>query len=85
MPIYDYVCECGTHFESWRRLEERKASRCVCGKLARLRVSAPSFFLDPVSGDFPTRTDQWERAHEKANMDDLKQLGLRESKFSGVI
>lgn len=85
MPIYDYVCECGVHFESWRSVSERKASRCVCGRLARLRVSPCAFHLDPVSGDFPTRTDTWEKAHVKANEDDLKSLGLRPSKFSGVI
>lgn len=85
MPIYDYVCECGQHFESWRRVSERKESRCVCGKSARMRISPVNFYLDPVSGDFPTRTDTWEKSHVKANEDDLKSLGLRESKFSGVL
>lgn len=77
MPIYKYKCDCGQKFESWRSVSDRKNSVCVCGKRATLRVTAPHFHLDPVSGDFPTSTDRWARSHEKANEDDLKRLGLR--------
>ena len=86
MPIYDYVCACGARFECWKKLTDRKFANCPeCSRLAPLVASVANFHLDPVSGDFPTRTEKWAKSHEKANMDDLKSLGLRESKFSGVI
>lgn len=37
MPIYEYACtECGHHFEQYRKVNARKASRCPeCGKPGR--------------------------------------------------
>lgn len=77
MPIYDYVCSCGREFEALRSVDARKTSRCACGAEAAMRVAPVAFYLDPVSGDFPTRTRNWEKSHQRANHDDLKSLGLR--------
>lgn len=85
MPIYEYQCECGERFECWRKLTDRHEAQCpACETLAPLAVSTPNFILDPVSGDFPTRTSQWADAHERANLEDLKEQGLRPSGLSGV-
>ena len=62
-----------------KKVNDRKQHECECSALADLIVTACHFALDPVSGDFPSRTREWEKSHEKANWDDLKSLGLRES------
>lgn len=79
MPIYDYVCHCGREFEAIKVVALREHCWCTCGLIAVKKLTAPAFHLDPVSGDFPTRTQNWAKAHERANHDDLVSRGLRES------
>ncbi len=80
MPTYSYTCpSCNHQFDAFKRMADRKQHLCTCGEKADLVVGAVTFNLDPVSGDFPSRTRAWEKSHEKANWDDLKSLGLRES------
>lgn len=79
MPIYNYACECGAAFEKWNSISDRQFSGCDCGALATKVIAPCAFYLDPVSGDFPTRTSNWAQAREKANWDELRRLGLRES------
>ncbi|NNE35465.1 MAG: hypothetical protein HKN13_09520 [Rhodothermales bacterium] len=80
MPIYSYVCDCGREFEARKSVEDRNFCECLCGEIAGKAITTCAFHLDPVSGDFPTRTATWAKAHEDANRDDLESLGLRESK-----
>ena len=80
MPTYSYECKsCDNRFGVFKRMADRKQHLCTCGEIADLYVTAVEFSLDPVSGDFPSRTRAWEKSHEKANWDDLRSLGLRES------
>jgi putative FmdB family regulatory protein len=79
--LYSYRCkQCGDHFTGWNKVSERYTHKCgQCGALADLFINGVRFELDPVSGDFPSATDKWAKAHEKANLDDLQSLGLRET------
>ncbi len=82
MPIYDYVCLCGREFEARSSVENRKTSECLCGGIAEQHIATCAFHLDPASGDFPTRTRNWTMEKQRENWDDLRSLGLRESKRS---
>ena len=80
--LYSYQCRhCGELFTGWNQLSKRYTHPCKsCSELAELFINGGVHFrLDPVSGDFPSTTRKWEKSHEKANYDDLKSLGLRES------
>jgi len=80
MPIYEYLCENGHHFETWNSVGERKTATCTCGATAHKVLTAPTFHLDPVSGDFPSATRKWAMDKQKANYEDLQELGLRKSR-----
>lgn len=78
---YSYWCQyCGERFTGWNEVSKRHTHECKhCGELAELFINGAHFKLDPISGDFPSATDQWAKAREKANLDDLKSLGLRKT------
>ena len=79
--IYSYQCkQCGNAFTGWNKVSERHFHECPeCGEQAGMFINAVRFALDPVSGDFVSATDKWAKAKEKANWDELRSLGLRES------
>jgi len=85
MPIYEYLCKCGLRFDQMKDIEDRHTARCECGNTARMEMSAPNFSLDVASGDFPSALNKWAKAKEKANYDDLQELGLRGSQMTHFI
>jgi putative FmdB family regulatory protein len=78
MAMYNYLCECGHRFDAFRSMRERAQCPCPrCGKNAAKAVTCAHLQLPGWDTAFPTASRKWERAHEKANMDELTQLGLR--------
>lgn len=62
--IYEYSC--GRHITDAYIGEEVLQVKChICGLPADRIISAPMVKLDPISGDFPTALDKWEKAHSK--------------------
>ena len=42
MPLYDYECKCGKHFEDIRPMSERACAPCPqCGTMANQVIGAP--------------------------------------------
>lgn len=78
--LYSYQCKCGFDFTGWNEVSERSHHKCPeCDEQAGLFINAVRFALDPISGDFVSATDKWAKAKEKANWEELRSLGLRES------
>ena len=79
MILYEYECqECGHEFAALNAIEDREKANCpICAGIARKLISAATPMLDGSDPGFPTAADKWEREHEKANLDELKSLGLR--------
>lgn len=75
MPLYDYYCErCDTVFETIRPMAERQTSECPeCGDTCKMKLTAPTVALDPISGDFPGATMAWEKKREQKMKQEVKQ------------
>lgn len=66
MPIYSYNCECGHHFDKLQKMADRETAECPeCGATANQKITPVRCKLDPISGDFPGATMQWERQHKE--------------------
>lgn len=76
MPLYEYSCACGKHFDVFKKLAELDIPEyCACGGLSQRLISAVA-----VRGDYPPYecpvTGEWiegRRAHEE----NLKRTGCR--------
>ena len=76
MPLYDFQCQCGEHFERHVKLEDFEEQQFgACGLPATRVISAPRFSVENVGYDCPI-TGKWigsKREHEE----NLKQHGCR--------
>lgn len=64
MPLYSYHCfHCSEDCEKLVRMSDRDLpQKCeVCGNMLERKIDAPRAKLDPISGDFPDATRQWEK------------------------
>ena len=63
MPLYEYLCDCGEKFDSWRPFNLRLWSLCPkCGKEAQKIFSAvnntSTWVLDSLKDDVPRRWEE---------------------------
>ncbi len=65
MILFDFKCPQG-HIEEHLVQSSTTTYRCSCGEQANRMISPVRAVLDPVSGHFPTATDKWAKAHERA-------------------
>jgi hypothetical protein len=72
--VFDYKCPIGHLFEKFTNGQDHVAL-CECGLLAEKQLSAPLFTLEGYSGSFPGAASKWERQHEKAHADHVKNYG----------
>lgn len=75
MPLYDYSCKnCDTIFEAFNKVDSRETAKCSkCGEDCNMKLTAPRVALDPISGDFPGATMQWERKRKEKMKQEIKQ------------
>lgn len=65
MILYEYVCnECGCRHEQFADNNTVVWDCPCCDGVSRKVISAPHLSLDPISGDFPTTTQNWLRSRE---------------------
>ena len=65
MPLYDYSCDCGP-FEALNKVEQRSFAQCPkCGKVCKMKISAPHVRLDGTDPDFPGEWAKWEKKREQ--------------------
>lgn len=79
--IYEYVCKEHGTFECFvKSINDREVPKpCpVCNELSQFTISAASFKLEGITGDFPTAADAWEKKHYRQ----LKQEEKREGRKS---
>lgn len=58
--IYDFHCDtCELTKEYWAETEETTLRCDSCGNLQSRKLSLCSFSLDPLSGHYPSATQQW--------------------------
>lgn len=74
MPVYDYLCTCGSRFERFVKYEQRDESQvCGCGRTGKRVPHAPM-----VRGDTPgyvsPATGRWVEGRVQAQ-DDLRRSG----------
>jgi putative FmdB family regulatory protein len=67
MPLYDYYCQkCDIKFEAMNKIDERNTTECsTCHSICKQVPSPVRSKLDPISGDFPGATMQWEKNHSQ--------------------
>lgn len=75
MPLYDYYCEkCDDVFEALVKIDTRMNQPCPeCKSMSHMKMSAPRIALDPISGDFPGATFQWEKRRKQKMAQEVKQ------------
>ena len=65
MPTYNYHCsKCGSSFEKFQKIVDRKHAPCSCGYMGMQTLTAPTIVLDD---SFPGQNLKWGRNRKKHN------------------